>query len=367
MDSVDVSDSQVDAELDRRLRYFVSQFGSEQKLEEYYGKKIIEIKEEFKEAIRDALLAQRMQQKVIGEVQVSPLEIKEYFEKIPTDSLPFVNSEVMVAHIVKIPTISRTRKKEVKEKLEEIRQRVISGESMSAMAASYSQDPGSAAQGGEIKKVLRGTMVKEFEAMAYSLNVNEISEIFETQFGFHFIQLTNRRGEELDLRHILLKLNPAIEELVKAEKQIDSVSILISSVDSMTFEKAAIMFSDDEETKNNGGIVINPVTGNTLFEMGEIDRSLYGAMASLKVGDVSKPVLFSTADGKQGVRIVKLLRRTEPHRANMKDDYQKIKLACEGSKKQEILKNWVEKKAKNVFIEIVDDYSECDYGYNWIN
>ncbi|NQY08844.1 MAG: peptidylprolyl isomerase [Flavobacteriales bacterium] len=367
IDSVEITDGELNGQLENRMRYIISQIGSEEKLEEYYGKTILEIKEELGESLRESLLAQRMQQQIIGGVTVSPLEIKEYFESIPKDSLPLVNSEVMYAHIVKIPLVSKKRKKEVKDKLNIICKRVVDGESMSTLAASYSQDQVSAAKGGEITNVHRGDMVKEFEAMAYTLAIGEVSEVFETQFGYHFIQLTARRGEVLGLRHILLKLNPAIEELAQAEITIDSIAKVIATVDSITFEKAAMLFSDDGDTKHNGGVVINAQTGNTMFEMNAIDRSIYGAISTLKIGEVSKPMLYSTPDGKQVVRIVKLIRKTNPHRANLKEDYQKIKMACEGNKKEKEMNKWVDKKGKGVFIKIIDDFRDCEYNYNWIN
>ena len=369
IDSVEVSEAQVQSEIDRRLRFFISQIGSEQKLEEMYKKSISEIKSNFHDLIKEQLLGQNMQQKINGNIKINPGEVKEYYERIPKDSLPLVSSELEVAHIVKKPNIKPEEKKAVKEKLEGLRNRILKGEDFGTLAYLYSEDPGSAKQNGELGFVTRNTLVPEFASIAFTIKPGEVSEIVETDFGFHLIQLIEKRGEQVNVRHILLvpKVNP--EDLILAKNYLDSIAEMKKKVDTLTFELSAQLFSEDKDSKMNGGKIMNPQTGTTKFDaelLGQFDPMLFFAAEKMKPGEETQPVLWQKQDGSQAYRIIKLLSRSEPHRANLKDDYQKIQDAALQEKQEKILNNWIDKKIKKTYVKVDDDFNSCKFENNWI-
>jgi peptidyl-prolyl cis-trans isomerase SurA len=360
LDSVKINDSQVESEMDRRMRYFIQQIGSEEKLEEYYGKSINAIKDEFREIIRDQLLIQQVQQKITGNITVTPAEVKSFFNKIPKDSLPFVNSELEVAQIVAYPKISNEAKDEARTKSEELRARVVKGESFSTLAVLYSEDPGSAKRGGELGFVERGVFVPEFEAVAFRLKIGQISEIVETTFGYHFMELIERRGERINIRHILITPKVGQDDLKKARHYIDSIRTLIINTDTLNFNEAAALFSDDKDTKYNGGLLVNPVNGTNRFEADQLDPSVFFTVDKMKVGEISQPVAYQMPGGKQAFRILYLKTRTEPHRANLKDDYQRIQDAALNDKQDKIIAKWIDKKMSTTYFKISDDYKSCN-------
>jgi peptidyl-prolyl cis-trans isomerase SurA len=360
LDSVIVNDSQVESEMDRRMRYFIQQIGSEEKLEEYYGKTITAIKEEFREIIRDQLLVQQVQQKITGNITITPSEVKSFFNKIPKDSLPFVNSELEVAQIVAIPKISEEAKDEARTKAEELRARVIKGESFATLAVLYSEDPGSSKRGGELGFVDRGVFVPEFEAVAFRLKIGQISDIVETQFGYHFLELIERRGERINIRHILVTPKVGQDDLRRARNYLDSIRTLILNTDTLTFNDAAAMFSDDKETKYNGGLLLNPMTGTNRFEADQLDPSVFFSVDKMKVGETSQPVSFQMPGGKQAFRLLYLKTRTEPHRANLKDDYQRIQDAALNDKQDKLINKWIEKKMSTTYFRLNEEYKSCD-------
>jgi len=265
-DSVIVSDEQVEEELDRRLRQYIPQFGSIKAFEAFLGKSIEKFKEESREELREILLGQRMQGKITDLITVSPAEVRAFFDSIPLDSIPLVNAEMEVGHIVKIPKINPELKKYAKEKLEDLRKDIIAGKKDFATAAIInSMDPGSAPQGGLYKEIQRGTFVSEFDAVAFRSKEKEVSEVFETSYGYHILMVESRRGDEIDVRHILIAPQPSPADLLNAKLALDSIVDLVKK-DSITFTEAASRFSDDEETKHNGGLISNPYTGSTKFE-----------------------------------------------------------------------------------------------------
>ncbi len=370
LDSVEVADEQVEEELDRRLRYFIGQIGSQEKLEAYYKKSIVEIKDDFRELIKDQLLAQQMQYKITGDVKVTPSEVREYFNHIPKDSLPYINAELEIGRIVKKPIISKKEKDEARAKAEELRQRIMEGKAkMETMAKLYSEDPGSAANGGELGFFGRGNMVPEFEAIAFSLqNTKEVSEVFETEYGFHFMQLIERRGEQVNARHILITAKTSEGDLVSSKIFLDSIYDLLEK-DSITFTAAAEKFSDEPEGKQNGGIVMNPQTGSTKFEMDQlssIDPTLFLTVNKMKVGEYSKPILTTSSDGKQAYSIFLLKTRTEPHKANLRDDYQRIQDAASSMKESNLVREWITKKIATTYLKIDDNYTTCDFNNPWL-
>ena len=351
-DSIVVADAEVDNELTRRIQYYVGMLGSEEKFEAFYGKRISVFKDELRDDVKNQLLAQKMQQKITGETKLTPNEVRTYFGTLPIDSLPLVNSELELGHIVRKPPISDEAKAAVRTQLENYRQRVINGESMSVIAALYSEDPGSAKNGGRYESVMRGQMVPEFEAVAFRLKTGEVSEIFETTYGYHFIQLLARKGESVDVRHVLMSPKISALEILKAKDELDSIREIIAN-GSVNFSDAALKYSNDKDTKQNGGLLLNPNTNSAkweLDEIGEMDQNLVFMLENqMKVGDVSPVIQYVGTDSKQAWRIIYLKSRTEPHKANMKDDYMKL-LNMATFQKQKMLLNTGLRKNQNQHI-----------------
>jgi peptidyl-prolyl cis-trans isomerase SurA len=369
LDSVTVTDQQVEAELEQRLRYFETQIGGRDKLEEFYGKSVFQIKTEFRKIIKDRMIAQEMERRITEGISVTPREVREFFNSIPRDSLPLINARIGIQQIVIYPVITDADRNKTKKQLEDIRKKIVSGEAtFSSMAVKHSEDPGSRAQGGLIEGY-RGQMVKEFDAMAFSLQIGEISPVFETQFGFHIMKLESRRGDAYTCRHVLLIPQVSDAEFDKAIAKIEECHKKIRSGE-ITWEEAVRLYSNDVSTKNNNGRVTNPYTGEPtwdLDDLNQIDRQMAILVGGMKPGDVSTPSVYDNyMDSKQGVRIVRLVERTSPHRANLDDDYQMIQNAALSKKKQEIIEKWVNEKIGNAFIRIAPEYTSCEFLYKWM-
>lgn len=368
-DSLSVSDEQVDEEMNRRIRFFIQQIGSQEKLEAYYGKSLVEIKADFRTLIKEQLLSQQMQQKITSDIKVSPSEVIQYFKNIPADSIPYINLELEIQHIVIRPKFNAEEKKEARDRAEELRQRVIAGENFGSLAVLYSQDPGSASKSGELGFFERGQMVPEFDSWAFRLKGNGVSDVFETEYGYHFMQLIERRGDLVNVRHILITPTLSIESLNNGSLKLDSIYNLIST-GALTFEQAAEKFSDDEETKFNGGLMQNPTNGTHRFEedqLNTLDPMLFSAINNLKPGECTKPLSSKDERGRTVFKLYKLKSQTEPHKANLKDDYQRLQEAALFFKKQNKVGDWVQKNVKNVFIKIDSEFSKCPYRYKWLN
>jgi peptidyl-prolyl cis-trans isomerase SurA len=364
IDSITIGDSQVESELERRLRYFINQIGSKEKLEEYYGKSLLEIKEEFRPMVKDQLMIQQVQSDITKDVKVTPSEVKAFYKSMPKDSIPLINTEVEVSQIVKSPKVSELEKKEVKDRMVKLRERIMSGEKFSTMAILYSEDPGSAKTGGELGFVNRGDLVPDFEAVAFSIKDGEISEIIETEYGYHFMQLIERSGDQVNIRHFLMVAKPCVYDLEKARNTLDSIATLIKN-DSLRFEQAAVKFSDDAESRNNGGLMINPQSGTTKFEMSQVDPSLFYAIDKLSIGQISPVVKMQTEKSKDAYRLIMLKSKTEPHKANLKDDYQFIQSKTLEQKQQKAIDEWISKKISSVYVDIKSNYLNCSFTHKW--
>ena len=364
IDSIIISDEQVESEMDRRLSMLEAQIGGIQKLEEFYGQSIVEIKEEMRSSMKSQLTAQRMQGEVVGEVEVTPGEVRRFYRDIPRDSLPLINSEVEVAQIVKFPEVREEAKTDAIEELRQIKERIANGSKFSTMAILYSEDPGSSKNGGLYEGVKRGQFVKEFEGVAFALQPGEVSDVFETQFGYHVCQLEAKRGQEIDVRHILIVPKISPEDLQEAQNFLDSLKVIIND-QILSFEEAAMEYSDDTDTKNNGGLLVNPATADTKFEISELDRSVYFTIEEVNVGEIAGPINYQTPNGKQGFRLVQLISRSEPHRANLKDDYQRLQMMATGKKKQEITTDWVSDRLDYTYVRVMPNSYECNFQYNW--
>ena len=373
MDSITVTDDQVETQMDQRIRYFVTRLGSQEKLEEQFGKSMSEIKEEVRQAVKDQMLQEQVQAKIMQNVVVTPKEVKDFFNGIPNDSLPMIQPEYEIVQIVKRPPVSIDEKLQVKDRLYQIRKRILEGESsFSTMAVLYSEDPGSARQGGELGFAGKGVYATEFENVAFNLHDGEISDVVETQFGFHIIQLIERRGETVNCRHILLTAKVPVEALEKAQNQLDSVARLIRNGD-MTFEEACKKFSDDD-SKSNGGYLTNAATGSnrlSLQDLQELEQSyseyknLAFVVSRLEVGEVSDPLPMTTNENNDAFRLVMVKSKTEAHQANLKDDYNLIQSWALNHKRQQAIIKWVKDKAAKAYIRLDDTYKNNDFYYDW--
>jgi peptidyl-prolyl cis-trans isomerase SurA len=370
VDSIDVPDEQVNAEMEQRIRYFEQQIGGRDKLEEFYGKSVAQIKAEFFQLIKKRMLAEKMEATITENLIVTPSDIEKFYKSLSKDSIPYINSKISVAHIVKYPKITENDKAKAKEKLEMYREQIVSGQKkFQTIAISYSDDPGSSIKGGDLGWQSRGTMVPEFEAALFVLEPGEISPVFESQYGYHIIQMIERRGDNYNVRHILISPKSSYKAFDDAAAELEKIYTEIVS-GKITFEEAARKYSDDEQTRMSGGKIINPYTGDYLWDLqniNEIDPQMYRIIDGMKVGDVSRPSRYNNMmEQKTGIRIVKLLAKTKPHLANLKDDYQLIKDAATERKKQEIIDKWITKQIKATYIRIDKSFYSCDFNYNWI-
>jgi peptidyl-prolyl cis-trans isomerase SurA len=368
VDSIEVDENQVQSELDRRIQYFVAQIGSEEKLEEFYGKSIIQIKEEFEQLIHDQMLVQQMHGQITGDVRISPREVREFFHNIPKDSLPYINSEVEVAHIVIDPEVSDAEKENAKQRLRDIRKRISDGEDFGTLAYLYSEDPGSAKQNGELGFLTRSMLVKEFAAEAFSLAPGQVSGIVETEYGFHIIQVIEKRGKEVNARHILIKPKIGTDDLIRSKALLDSLHNVLQTNDTVTFAELAMEYSTDKYTNKNGGKLINQMSGETKFEMNQmnqVDPGLFFVLDKMSKGDISKPVVYTKPDGSKAYRIVKLLSITEPHTANLKDDYQRIYEAAKLEKQANKMQQWMKDHIGANYIKVDERYSDCSFENDW--
>jgi len=366
VDSVNISEDEIEGELNRRIRYFTSMIGSVEKLEEYYGKSILAIKDEFRKDISDQLLAQKMQGKIFGETKVTPSEVKKFFESVPKDSLPYYNAEVEVSQIVIKPEVAQEQKQLAIEKIEGILARARKGENFATLATIYSEDPGSAAKGGDLGYVGRGELVTEFEGAAFRLQPGDISDIVKTKYGYHIIKMIEQKGERILLSHILIKAKTTTYDLQNALQLADSVRTLIVE-EKITFEKAVDKFSTDDETKQQAGAIMNPQTGTAAFEIAQLDKNLYFAIDKLKVGELSKPQIYATPEGEQNVRILLLRSEAPAHAANLKDDYYKMKAAALQQKQQSELMKWTTLKIESTYVNLTNDFRECPNLDIWYN
>ncbi len=366
LDSITVTDAEVEAEIERRLNYFIAQIGSERKLEQYYKKSIAEIKDEFRKIVKEQMISQRMQGQITGNVVVTPKEVKAYYNSIDPDSIPTIESEVEYAQILINAKESKAAKKEAYEKIESLRERIIKGEEFSTLAILYSEDEGSAKGGGELGFLGRAELVPEFSVVAFKLKNKAVSDVVETEFGYHIMQLIERRGQKVNVRHILVKVKIDEEEVQKAKNLADSVYSLIGT-DTLTFDQLALKYSDDKNTKNNGGLAVNPQTATSIFYIDQVNPQIYYTIEKMKPGEISTPVPAQDSNGKKGYRIIKLITKSEPHKATIETDYDKVKGAALADKQNKATLDWVSKKSKKTYVKIDPEYKQCSFENNWSN
>lgn len=367
IDSVEVKEEEVEREIDNRLRYFLGLFGGDAaKFEAYYGKTMLEIKEDYREEVRGILLAQRMQGQILSNVSVTPAEVKAYFNSLPKDSIPYYNAEIELLQLSIQPKMSRAQKDAVRQTLLQLKKRIENeGEDFARLATLYSEDPGSKDQGGDLGWTNRGDFVPEFEGAAFKLKPGEISSPVESKFGYHLIQLIERRGDKIHTRHILIKPKVSETELQDAVNLLDSIRTAILTDTTLSFKRAVEKYSEDEETKATGGLLYSPA-GSSFFEMNEIDPTIYFTIDTLKEGQISKPVPFELRDGGKGYRIFYVQTRTKPHIANLKDDYNRIKTIVENNEKERVMLKWIQRRIPKTYVHIDRRYTNCAVLQKWI-
>ena len=368
LDSILVTDAEVDQQVNARVDRILGLMGNDREyFISYYSKTPEEMREDMFDSVKDLLMEERMRSEIIANITITPTEVKNFFSSIPKDSLPYYDSEVEVSEIVIHPEANELSKQAAREKLGRILDRIKNGESFEELAEKFSDDPGSAAQGGNLGWAKRGQFVPEFEAAAYKLDIDEISPIIESQFGFHIIQLLERRGNRIRLRHVLVK--PEVEESdnTRVIEILDSVRKLIE-VDTITFDQGVLNYSnEDVQSFNNGGRILNPQTGDTYFPVADLDPDIYFSIDTMEVGDISPPLEYLTQTGEVGYRLIKLVSKTPPHQANLGQDYAKIQELAKNSKKSEHLINWLQTKVDDTFITLEESiYPGCENLQVWI-
>lgn len=364
-DSLPVTDEEVETDIDNQIRYFISQYGSKDELEKVAGKSVYQLKDDFKEGFKDRKLAAAMRNKIVEDVKITPNEVKAYFEKIPTDSLALYESEVEVGQIVVYPKASRDAEQYCIEQLADYKKQIEAGKNFAALAASYSEDPGSKDKGGQYEvnrnqKDLDPTWLSK----AFSLKEGQVSNPFKSKFGYHIIQLVSRAGDDAVVRHILKIPQVTQFEMKDGYVKLDSVRAKLIA-ETMQFGTAVSRYSDDEASKFTAGMLQG--RDGTFLTIDQLDKDMVAMMKELKVGEFSMPVEFTDERGKKGVRIVYLKTRTEPHRENMKDDYSKIAQRALEEKKEDALEKWFAGRINTYYIMVDDEFKDCKAMEKWIN
>ena len=358
IDSVIVEDRLVEDQLDRRMKAMIQRFGTEDRIEKAYGKTIGELKSELRKSVKEQMTVQKMQEEISKNLKITPSEIRKFYNNIPKDSIPYFSTEVEVAQIVRIAKLSREQKNASRTKLAAIRDRILAGEDFATLATKYSEDPGSAQQGGDLGWAERGTMVPEFEGTAYKLKKGEVSRVFETEFGYHFLQLLDRQGERYRARHILMRPDYNDTDLSEPTRYLDSLRRIIVK-DSLTFSKAAKEYSEDKATAPGGGLIRDQASGGTKIFTENLDPTIFFVIDTLQVGSITKPQPYRTEDGKTAVRLLYFKTKIAPHRANLKEDWEKLQAAALSEKRNKRVVEWFRKAKNDVFINVADEYKDC--------
>ena len=364
LDSLEIPSEEIENQLDRRIRYFAGMLGGQEKIEEFYGKTMPEIREEFKPQIKDMLLSQKMRDKITSDEQITPAEVKAYFEKIPTDSLPLVPAEVELGQLVIKPKPGPENRSLAIEKIQALRERILKGESFATLAILYSQDPGSAREGGQLGFFGRGDMVPEFEAVAFRLKPGEISPVVKSSFGYHIIQLIARRGERINCRHLLIKPSIGSLEQTQARQLLDSLRTLLVN-GQINFTDAVRKYSDDPETKAFGGMLSPPQGSGMRWPIDQLTPDLYFAIEKLVEGSYSEVQPYTSAGGETGYRLVLLNKRTSPHRTSLESDYEKIQETALQIKRLDRLNRWIQQKSREIYVRLTDMAPDCPTVQRW--
>ena len=370
LDSVEANESTVSHQVDMRLNYYINQIGSKEKMEEYFRKPSSEIRAEMMTTVRNQMIIQQMQQKLTSGIKPTPAEIRRYYNSLPMDSIPMMPAQVEVQIISFEPAVPVEETERIKQRLREFTERVQSGSAeFSMLARLYSEDTESAKRGGELGFVGKGQLVPEFAEVAFNMtDPKRVSRIVQTEYGFHIIQLIEKKGDRINCRHILLRPRISATDKVRAIERLDSIRQLVTT-DSMQFEQAVVRFSQDKNTVMNAGLMINPNTGSSKFEYQELAPEIAKLIYTMQEGDVSQPfVMMDQTKNREVCAIVRLKKKTDVHRANLTDDFQTIKSMLEAQKGQELLHDWILKKQKTTYVQIAPEWQGCDFEYpGWVH
>jgi peptidyl-prolyl cis-trans isomerase SurA len=369
LDSIEVSESTVMNQVDVRMNYFISQIGSKEKLEEYFGKNIVAFREDQREMVRDQMIIQQMQEKLVENIKSTPADVRRYFNGLAQDSIPTVPGQVELQIISFEPPVPREEIDDIKDRLRQFSERISSGTTdFSVLARLYSEDTESAKKGGELGFMSKGQLVPEFANVAFNLtDPKKVSRVVQTEFGFHIIQLIEKRGDRINCRHILLRPKASLVDKNKAIHILDSVSGQVRN-GKMTFEQGVMYFSQDKNTAMNAGLMLNQKTGTSKFEYQDLPQEVAKIVYAMNVGEISKPfTMMDQTKNKEVVAVVKVKSKVNTHKANLIDDYQMLKNLYEAQKKEDFLKNWISKKQKETYISIDPDWQKCEFQYpGWL-
>ena len=366
IDTIEVANSTVQQSVDARINYFIANLGSKEKVEEYFRKPLPEIREQLMNTVRDQYTIQQVQSNLTKDVKATPADVRKFYNSIPKDSLPLIQKQVEVEIITINPVIPQQEIDEVKSRLRDYAQRVNNGESdFATLALLYSED-GSAMTGGEIGFKSRNDLVTEYANVAFNLNdPKKVSKIVETEFGYHIIQLIEKRGDRINTRHILLKPKVSQKDLDSAVAKLDSLRKDIVA-NKYTFEQAALYVSQDKDSRNNKGLMMNPNTHTTLFEMADLPDDIGKVVDKLNVGEMSEPfITINQSNNRQQVAMVKLVRRIEAHKADLAEDFQVLKTMYENQRKSDIIDEWVKEKQSKTYVHISEGWRDCEFKYDW--
>ena len=370
LDTITVPDATVFQQVEARINYLIANIGSKEKMEEYFKKPVTEIREELANIIRDQGTVQEVQRTLVKDVKITPAEVRRFYNQLPVDSIPYIPMQVEVQIITLNPKVPQQEIDNVKARLRDFSDQVNRGErDFSTLAVLYSEDRGTAMMGGEMGFVSKSNLVPEFADVAFNLNdPKKVSKIVETEYGYHIIQLIEKRGDRINVRHILLRPHVSEKDITDALERLDSLRTDLVDNKKFSFDEITQFVSQDKDTRNNKGLMVNPQTGNPKFEMGQLPQDVAKVVADMQVGDISKPfVMTDERKNKEVVAIVKLKSRIEGHKANMSDDYQTLKAIVEEKKKTEILNEWLAKKQNETYIRIKDGWRNCEFKYDgWI-
>lgn len=364
LDSTEVSDEEIEANVQYYLKQYERQYGSHEAIRQATGYNYDELKDLFTKMLHDRLLSERVQAGLTSNVKITPHEVNQFFNNIPADSIPEIPETIEIAEIVRKPEINNEERERIKIELNKLRERILNGDRFSTLATLYSEDPGSSSKGGELGFFTRGDMVSEFEAAAFALKPGEVSPVIETQYGFHIIQLIERRGNTINCRHILMMPKVSAEDLLKARILLDSIAQEIR-LGHTTFAEAAKQFSDGAN-RIEGGKVTHPGTGSYQFTIDDLKKLYPGiAFASMNAGDISNATAMKTDENKDAYRLVTVVKRNPTHKANLQDDYDRIYNAALENAKQEKIYDWAQKTIKNTYIKIDDEFKGCNFHLKW--
>ncbi|MBQ8335994.1 MAG: peptidylprolyl isomerase [Bacteroidaceae bacterium] len=367
LDSIEVDETDIMRKVEAQMSYVMQKIGSKEKMEEYFDKTSSEIREMYREQLYNMEMMERMKQSIVGEIKVSPILVRRYFESLPKDSLPFIQQQVEVQVITLEPEVDVDELERVKSELREYTERVTSGEtSFSTLALLYSEDPGTARVGGELDFMGRGQLQPEFATVAFNLtDPGKVSKIVETEYGFHIIQLIEKRGDRVKVRHILRKPRLSTDNVKKMLLRLDSIATDIRD-EKFTFEEGAAVISHDRETRNNYGIMYNKETASSHFKLDELPVDIARVVDNLKVGEISQPFTWMLDNGKTVCAIAKLKSKTDAHVATIKDDYETLQYMYQAKLSEERINEWIKEKQQNTYVRINRDSHECEFLYpNW--